>query len=113
MIRVDRTAETGHDYDMTSTKSQDWARELDRALTGLAPQQESFLRLSYFEGLRSERIAGIAGVPLDYVSRVIAQGLQHLAELMDCPRAGSAGRPQWRAAVQTATGYQTPNGAAL
>jgi DNA-directed RNA polymerase specialized sigma24 family protein len=68
---------------VTLSALQTWARDLDGALTELLPQEECFLRLSYFDGLRSERIANIAGVPVEYVRRVMAQGMQRLAGLIE------------------------------
>lgn len=62
-----------------------WARDLAAALATLRPDQQSFVQLSYLDGLAHAQIAEQARLPVESVSRAIAAGMQQLARVLERP----------------------------
>jgi DNA-directed RNA polymerase specialized sigma24 family protein len=60
-----------------------WTREVTSALAALTRQEQTFIRLSYADGLRHDDIAEQAGVSALEVSTVMAAGMRRLALVLE------------------------------
>ncbi len=63
---------------------------IERALSGLIPEQKRALTLAYFDGMSHAEIASTLGEPLGTVKSRIRQGLLHLRESLDALYGGGA-----------------------